>query len=479
MMNSVTASAALEAEQAILGALLADASCSLWLQIGPTLKPEHFYEPLHARLFEIASRLLSSGKSATPITLKTVLSGDGTLDQLGGMAFLACLVATAAPAVAIPSYVSLLREMAIRRTIITAGSDLAEAASAVEPGESIRPALARHVEEMQRLFDDGMERKTTYTVGEAGASLVERISRIRSGEVDRNAINTSIPALDRQTGGLHRGEYIILGGRPSMGKTAVAIQLAFNVAQRGGGVFYASLEMPVNLLMPRLASCHLWSPDGQTGVDYQRILRGTLNDMEARWVSDVVAEMKPWPLIIDDAPGLAPSELEARAQVAKSRMERSGRSLDLVIVDHLHKMRQPGAQSKVSEYTEISARLAEMAKRLDCPVLTLAQLNRGVEYREDKRPQLADLRELGSIEQDADTVLFVYRPAYYLDRQQHSDPRAEDQRLANLANAANSLELIIEEQRSGPIGTVYLWCDVASNVVRDPQREAPTLERAA
>lgn len=479
MMDSVTANAALEAEQAILGALLADASGSVWFQIGPSLKPDHFYEPVHARLFGIASRLLGSGKSATPITLRAELSGDGTLDQLGGMAFLANLVASAAPAVAIPSYVGLLRELAIRRTIIAAGSELAESASSVEPGESIRPALARHVEEMQRLFDNGAERKTTYTAAEAGASLVDRIGRIRSGEVDRNAIKTAIPALDRQTGGLHRGEYVILGGRPSMGKTAVATQLAFNVAQRGGGVFYASLEMPVNLLMPRFASCHLWSADGAANVDYQRILRGALNDMEARWVSDVVAEMKPWPLIIDDAPGLAPSELEARARVAKSRMEQSGRSLDLVIVDHLHKMRQPGAQSKVAEYTEISARLAEMAKRLDCPVLTLAQLNRGVEYREDKRPQLADLRESGSIEQDADTVLFVYRPAYYLDRQQLSDPRAEDQRLADLAHSADSLELIIEKQRSGPIGTVYLWCDLASNTVRDPQGEAPTLERAA
>lgn len=470
---------ALEAEQAILGALIADASGSLWPQIGSILKPEHFSEPVYAGLFEIASRLLSAGKSATPISLKAELSRDGTLEQLGGMAFLSGLVASAAPPVAIPSYVILLRELAVRRTIIDAGSGLAEAASTVEPGESVRPILARHVEEMQRLFDNGTDRKTTFTAAEAGAALVERIGRIRSGEVDRNAIKTAIPALDRQTGGLHRGEYIILGGRPSMGKTAVAIQLAFNVAQRGGGVFYASLEMPVSLLMPRLASCHLWSPDGHTSIDYQRIIRGALNDMEARWVAEVVAEMKPWPLIIDDAPGLAPPELEARAQVAKSRMERSGKSLDLVVVDHLHKMRQPGCQSKVAEYTEISARLAEMAKRLDCPVLSLAQLNRSVESREDKRPQLADLRESGSIEQDADTVLFVYRPSYYLERQRHSDPRAEDQRLAELAQSSNNLELIVEKQRSGPIGTVNLWCDVASNVVRDLSERPSRLEAAA
>ncbi len=197
-----------------------------------------------------------------------------------------------------------------------------------------------------------------------------------------------------------------------------------------------------------------------------------------RWLESAAQEIRQWPLIVDDAAGLAAAEIEARAQIARSKFERGGKSLSLIVVDHIHKMRHQGATSKVSEYTEISARLAEMAKRLDCPVLALAQLNRGVEVRDDKRPQLADLRESGSIEQDADTVLFVYRQAYYLERRRCSDPGAEADRMADLTKVANQLELIIEKQRSGPIGTIDLWCDMASNVVRDPA-ELQNMEIAA
>lgn len=252
-----------------------------------------------------------------------------------------------------------------------------------------------------------------------------------------------------------------------MGKTALAVQLGYNVAEAGGGVFYASLEMPVALLTPRIASCRLWMP-GAHNIHYQAILRGQLNEQQARFVASAANETKSWPFIIDDAPGLSAAELEARAMVAKSRIEQTGRTLDLVIVDHLHKMRHAGAQTKVTEYTEISSRLAEMAKRLDCPVLALAQLNRSVESRDDKRPQLSDLRESGSIEQDADTVLFVYRPGYYLERKRCAEPGAEADRLADLEAVQGKLEVIIEKQRSGPIGTVDLFCDVAANVVRDP-----------
>ena len=332
---------------------------------------------------------------------------------------------------------------------------------------------------MQRLFDDSTERKTAYTIGEAASATVERIARIRNGEVDRNAIPTGIAAIDRFTGGLHRNEYIVLSGRPSMGKTALGVQLAYNVAEKGGGAFYASLEMPVASLMPRFLSCRLWTPGTVSNVDYQSILRGDVTDQQMRWIESAAKEMKSWPLTIDDAPGLAAPELEARVQVAKSKLERNGRSLDLVVVDHLHKMRHPGAQSKVSEFTEISSRLAEMAKRLDCPVLALAQLNRGVESRDDKRPQLADLRESGSIEQDADVVLFCFRAAYYLERRRCDDPNDEANRRADLDAVSHRLELNIEKQRSGPIGPLELWCDMAANAVRDPADIGEAMELAA
>jgi replicative DNA helicase len=469
----------LEVEAAVLGAVLGDASGNLAPQVLPFLRPEHFSDALHARIFETITKIWSVGGSTSVLGIKSYLEGDATLKDLGGMSFLSSLIANACIPVSLKSNCDLLRDLAARRSAADLSSDLAKSATALEPGASFRPVLADHIERLQILFDDGDGRKTGYTLGEAAQALVERVQRIRAGEIDRNAIRTGIAALDHFTGGLHRGEYVILGGRPSMGKTAVAVQIARNVAERGGGVFYSSQEMPVHLLVPRFVSCRLWTPGGATNVDYQRILHGQVSDMQIRWISSISQELDGFPLFIDDAPGMSAAELEARAQVAKSKLERKGLSLDLVIVDHLHKMRHSSALSKVSEYTEISSRLAEMAKRLDCPVVALAQLNRSVEGRDNKRPQLADLRESGSIEQDADTVMFCYRPAYYLERQRCDDPMREANRLAELDKVAHHLELIIEKQRSGPIGTVELYCDMASNVIRDLADMPAGVEKAA
>lgn len=470
----------LELEQGILGALLLDTENTLWPQIAEQIKPEHFAEPLHSRIFEAVAKLAAAGTPPTPMMVQTYLAKDATLAEIGGVGYLASLASNAVTPMQVRSGVELLEDLADRRAFLNASKEAEEAAQTVTVGEPFRQALARHIEAMQMLFDKGSTRKTTSTLGEGGHALVERIARMRRGEADPNAIPTGIAALDRQTGGLHRGEYIILGARPSMGKTALALQVAYNIARNGGGVAYYSLEMPRDLLMPRVASCHLWTANGATNIPYSRILRGEVNDREARWISSFAHEIDAWPFLIDDAPGLSPSEMEARAQVAKARLERSGRTLDLVVVDHLHKMRQPGAQGKVAEYTEISARLAEMAKRLNCPVLTLAQLNRSVEGRDDKRPQLSDLRESGSIEQDADVAMFVYRPAYYLERERHADSNKEIERIQSLDVVKNRLDVIIEKQRSGPISTVELWCEVENNIVRDrSEGPVPGLEYAA
>jgi replicative DNA helicase len=461
-----------------LGSLLTDTALIYWPQVAGLLTPDHFSEAIHSRIFEAIATLSGAGKPASAMTLKNVFEKDETLKEIGGTVYLARLMASAIPLLSLRPHVELLRDLAARRTVIEAANQLITDADNVTADETFRPVLASHVESMQALFDDGATRKTTSTLGEASAAMVDRITRIRSGEIDRNAIKTGIAALDRFTGGLHRGEYIILGGRPSMGKTALAVQLAYNIAEGGGGVFYASLEMPVPLLTPRLTSCRLWTP-GSAVVSYQSLIRGLVSDTEMRWVESAAKEMKSWPLVIDDAPGLSAPELEARIQVAKSRLERNGKSLDLVIVDHLHKMRHPNTPSKVNEYTEISSRLAEMAKRLDCPVVALAQLNRSVESRDDKHPQLSDLRESGSIEQDADTVLFAYREAYYLERQRLAGAAAESDRMAELEAVKNKMELLVEKQRSGPIGPINLWCDMAANVVRDPNQSSDEMEITA
>jgi replicative DNA helicase len=453
-----------EAEQSILGRLLSD-SDSAWPNL-KQLKPEHFFEPVHARLYATISALVSKGRIASPVTISNAFDADEALAEIGGTKYLAQLVANAPTLITAKAYADLVRDLAARRAAISAAQALASEAAEIVPNETFRSAIAAHIQTMQRLFDDGSERRTSFSIGEAASALVDRVQRMRAGETDPNAIQTGIASLDKFTGGLHRGEYVILGGRPSMGKTMLATQIAYNVAERGGGVFYASLEMPVPLITPRFVSCRLWAPD--IPIDYQSMLRGEVDERMLRWLESAAQELKTWPLIIDDAAGLTAAEIEARAQIAKAKFERSGTTLSLIVIDHIHKVHHPGASSKVTEYTEISARLAEMAKRLDCPVLALAQLNRSVESRDDKRPQLSDLRESGSIEQDADTVLFVYREAYYEERKRCSEPNAEATRMANFSAKQERLELIIEKQRSGPIGTIDLWCNMAANVVRDP-----------
>jgi replicative DNA helicase len=454
----------LEAEQGVLGRLLADNETA-WPRL-KQVKPEHFFEPVHARLYAAISALASKGKIASPVTISNAFDGDAALAEIGGSKYLAQLVANAPTLMTAKAYADLVRELAARRAAITAVRVLETEASTTAPHESFRPAIASHIQTMQRLFDDGTDRRTSFSIGEAATALVDRVRRMRNGETDPNAVQTGIASLDKFTGGLHRGEYVILGGRPSMGKTMLATQIAYNVAERGGGVFYASLEMPVPLITPRFVSCRLWGPE--IGVDYQSILRGELDEQSMRWLESAAAELRIWPLTVDDAAGLSDAELESRCQIAKAKFERDGRALSLIVIDHIHKLHHLGSPSKVAEYTAISGQLAEMAKRLDVPVLALAQLNRGPEVRDDKRPQLSDLRESGSIEQDADTVLFVYRPGYYLERKRCSEPGAEADRVADLEAVSNRLELIIEKQRSGPIGTIDLWCNMAANVVRDP-----------
>lgn len=457
----------LELEQGVLGMLLGDTDIRLWPQIAGRLKPEHFTDGLHSRIFEAGLKLTAQGTPATAVTLSTYFAKDRTLDEIGGVAYLARLMANAITEREFRGALDLLPDLAARRAIIAASKDVAEVAQAVAPGETFRPTLGKHIEALQQLFDSSGVRRTTSTFAEGAQAMVDRVNRMKSGEADPNAIKTGIAALDKKTGGLHRGEYIILGARPGMGKTATALQIAYNIARAGGGVLYFSLEMPHSSLIPRLASTHLWTASGATCVPYNRIIRADLNDMETRWLSAFAREIDGWPFLIDDAPGLTPADMESRAQVQKARFEMNGRDLSVIIVDHLHKMRQPGAQSKVAEYTEISARLAEMAKRLNCPVLTLAQLNRSVESRDDKRPQLSDLRESGSIEQDADVAMFLYRPAYYLERDKHADMGKEVDRIQALRACQNRLDLIIEKQRSGSVGTLELYCDIANNAVHD------------
>lgn len=459
----------IQCEQALLGSILAyDDS---WPLVADKLRPEHFHEGLHARLYAKVLELSTEGKFVSPIVLKTHFDNDPTLQEVGGFDYIARLLGGAGPRASISHYAEIIRGLADRRAVIRASEEMRRcAADETEAGE-VRKSLSAHISDLMSIFENSGHRKTTHTLHEAGNEAMARLTRIMSGAPDPSAILSGIAGLDRLSGGFRRGEYIVLGARPSMGKTGLAVQITANIARRGGGVAYFSQEMPTQLLFPRFWSSHLWTPSSYSPT-YQDILRGNVPADRQSYLAQAIAEIKDWPIIIDEEPGLSPQEIEARARVMAARLKARGHSLDLVVVDHLHKLHMPGAVNRVAEFSDISAALAEAAKRLNAPVLVLAQLSRALEAREDKRPTLADLRESGAIEQDADVVLFCYRDAYYLERAKGKDMGADLARLQDLADCQHSLELIMAKQRSGPIDTVHLWADMGANVILD-RSEAP------
>ena len=452
----------LEVEQSLLGSLLVN-NDTIALVRG-IVNPAHFAEPLHARIYLAVCKMHDDGVDATALTVKPRFENDQTMIDLGGMLFLAGLVSCALPVHA-TSYARQIRELADRRSLLAACDQLSEEAGDTADNGDYRKAAAEHVSTVSDLLEGSTQRKHSYTLGEAATVVCDRLDRMASGEPDPNAIPTGIQALDDITGGLRRGNYVILAGRPSMGKTAVGVQLALNVAKAGHGVGYFSLEMPATSLTERCIANHLWMPETQ--IAYVDIANGRLDERQGRWVRQARDDVQALPLRIDDRPALTAAQVETQSRVWASSFQRDGKKLDLVLIDHLHKMTATEYTNPVQVFTHVSARLADLSKKLDCPVLALAQLNRGVESREDKRPLLSDLRESGAIEQDADVVIFAFRESYYLERHKGKSFGDEADRLAMLSECQNQLELIIAKNRQGPIGTTNLWADMPCNVIRD------------
>jgi replicative DNA helicase len=453
----------LDAEQALIGAILIDNQVTS--RIGDMLKPVHFYDPVHGRIYDTITKMIQKGALADGITLHAKFSQDGALKDIGGAAYLATLVDAAADPIAAADYGKLIFDLAMRRDLIRIGAEMMNDAGDYEDGG---------MEGGSKLIEDA-ERKL-YTLAETGqinqgfksfaASLATTIG-IAAAAFQRDGALIGVPTglneIDRMLGGLHKSDLLILAGRPSMGKTALATNIAFNAAQRykrevqpdgsfkttdGGVVAFYSLEMSAEQLTMRLLADY-------TGIGSDRMRRGDLNKEEYARLRDAAIDLQSIPLYIDDTGGISISALAARAR----RLQRQ-HGLDLLVVDYLQLVTASGNRrdgNRVQEVSEITQGLKALAKELQVPVIALSQLSRQVENREDKRPQLADLRESGSIEQDADVVMFVYRHAYYLERQEpkagtpeHFDWQNEVSEMRNIA------EVIIGKQRHGPIGKVRL-----------------------
>ena len=458
--NFRTPPANIEAEQALLGAILVNNDA--FDRVSDFLKPEHFAEELHRRIYEIAGQLIRAGKLATPVTLKTFL---GDFDLGGAMTasqYLARLAAEATTIINASDYGHAVHDLAVRRELIHIGEDVVNAA--YESGVDTTPRA--QIEEAERklyaIAETGRYEGGFHRFAEALTAAVDMAAKAWEREGGLSGVSTGLHDLDRMMGGLQPSDLIIVAGRPGMGKTALATNIAFNVAKayrgetrddgrvetvNGGICGFFSLEMSSEQLATRIIA-------EQAQVPGYKIRRGDITESEFHRISGAASDMQSIPFYIDHTGGISIAQLTARAR----RLKRQ-RGLDLLVVDYLQLLSGSKSRSdnRVQELTEITTGMKALAKELNVPIIALSQLSRQVESRDDKRPQLSDLRESGSIEQDADVVIFVYREEYYLKNKQPREGTPEFQTwMCDMERAHGKAEVIIGKQRHGPTGTVEL-----------------------
>ena len=456
----------LEAEQALLGCLLFDNGAYERLYDG--LQPRHFYEPFHQRLFAVIEDQIRVGHLAEPIVLLDKFKNDQAFQDLGGIRYFADLVDRAPPAANASDYARVIYDLALRRDLIRLGGEIAKSAVGQQ---NARDQIEAAEAQLFAMAETGSSSSGFVTFSDAVAGALNHAEEAFHRDGGLAGVSTGLVDLDKQIGGLHKSDLIILAGRPSMGKTALATNIAMNIAKnyayepqpdgtrktvRGGVVAFYSLEMSADQLAGRLLA-------DASGVASDKIRKGEINPGEFVRIKDAAMEISASPLYIDDTGGITLAKLTARAR----RLKRTS-GLDCLIVDYLQLVTigdTGGNMNRVQEVSTITMGLKTLAKELAIPVIALSQLSRSVESRDDKRPQLSDLRESGSIEQDADIVMFVYRESYYVGR---SEPReGTPEHLTwqeDMDRLRGTAEVIIGKQRHGPIGTVKLSFD--ENVTR-------------
>ncbi|WP_374578064.1 replicative DNA helicase [Phenylobacterium sp.] len=454
------APANIEAEQALLGALLYDNAA--FERIGDFLQARHFYEPFHQRLFTAIETAVRKGQLAEPILLAEQFNRDPAFEELGGIRYLADLVDRAPPAANAPDYTRAIYDLALRRDLIRIGGEISLTAQQGDGDRSARDQIESAEAQLFALAESGGNNQGFVPFSEAVHGAVTLAAEAHARDGGLAGVSTGLIDLDRKLGGLHPSDLVILAARPSMGKTSLACNVAFDIARnyawepqpdgsrktvRGGVVAFFSLEMSADQLAMRLLA-------EVSGVSGDRLRKGEIDAVEFGRIRDAALEIQDAPLFIDATGGITIAKLAARAR----RLKRT-HGLDLIVIDYLQLVTGGDGKSdnRVQEVSMITQSMKALAKELAVPVIALSQLSRQVESREDKRPQLSDLRESGSIEQDADMVMFIYRESYYLGR---SEPReGTPEHLTwqeEMDKVRGTADIIIAKQRHGPIGTVKL-----------------------
>jgi len=456
----------IEAEQALIGAILSNNKA--FEKVSEFLKPQHFADSVHAKIFEIMSKLILRGHTADVITLKNYFEQEGILSDVGGANYLIKLADSASVMTNVEYYAQFVYDKYLRRELINTGSEIINNAFKESADLSATEQIEAAEQQLFNLSDQGETQGGFVDFSTALTSSLGYIEQAFQKEGKISGLPTGLEKLDYKTGGLNNSDLIIIAGRPAMGKTALATNMAYNVAEymsraknmdsHDKGVAFFSLEMSADQLASRILST-------VTQTAGNKMRTGELDNAEFTRIAAAVRELETIPLYIDDTPGVTINAIRTRAR----RLKRT-KGLGLIVIDYIQLItgssNKKNEGNRVQELSEISRGLKIMAKELKVPVIALSQLNRGVEQRDDKRPLMSDLRESGSIEQDADIVMFVYRENYYLKNEEpkqkaNETPDKFQQRIEEWKKrdreTANLAEVIIGKQRHGPTGTVKLF----------------------
>ncbi|MEM9420932.1 MAG: replicative DNA helicase [Pseudomonadota bacterium] len=450
----------IEAEQAVLGAILFDNE--VFYRVSSFLKTEHFYDPVHGMIYDAIEKLITRGRIASPVMLNTYLQEEPAFGEVGGEQYLTTLARSVPSTVGAPDYARIIFDLATSRGLIRLGTEMIERASTADIDEDPQEQLSAAEAQLYALAETGKYEGGFRSFEKALAEAIEHTNAAYQRGGGLAGVSSGLRDLDAKLGGLHPSDLIILAGRPSMGKTALATNIAVNAARayvperqadgtlkakEGAVVGLFSLEMSDAQLAGRILS-------DISAVSSEKIRRGDIDQSDFERIYEAANELNDLPLHIDDSGGLSIGQVAARAR----RLKRQ-HGLGLIVLDYLQLLSgsKKSGENRVQELTEITTGLKALAKELAVPVIALSQLSRQVEQRDDKRPQLSDLRESGSIEQDADVVMFVYREVYYLGRTEPTEGTPEhitwQEEMQKIAGQA---EVIIGKQRHGPIGTVKL-----------------------
>ncbi len=454
----------IEAEQALLGAILFNNKA--YERVSDFLLPEHFYDPVHAHIYETSGELIRRGQIASPITLKSFFDQNPALKALegGGAGYLARLAAATVSVYNAKDFGQTVYDLAVRRELIAIGDEMQEVAYDSPVDLSPADQIEQIEGQLFQLAEKGKVNSGFMKFDSASQKAIELAELAYKKPAGVSGIATGLTDIDDKLGGLQKSDLLIIAGRPGMGKTSLATNIAFHVAKNfrtetdehsrdvtvdGGRVAFFSLEMSSEQLATRILS-------EQSRVSSSAIRKGTIDEDDFRRFARAVTDLQHIPLYIDETGGISIATLSSRAR----RLKRTAGGLDLIVVDYLQLATGAGRRSdnRVLEVGEITQGLKALAKELDVPVIALSQLSRAVEQRDDKRPNLSDLRESGSIEQDADVVMFVYREAYYVNNREPAEGTAEhDTWQQDMERVQGKAEVIIAKQRHGPVGKVELY----------------------